>query len=120
MTTQYRLSAKDREQHNLPEWISFDRDKLDDTPYSVLVEWEREMGAKVLIIVSTEWPERSALGIKGYMWLALKLAGGDCPSWASFDIRVTGIKQKIEQPEADASPLEEDSSQPPSVPPTGE
>lgn len=112
MTTQYRLHVSDRKQHDLPEWIAFDRDKLDDTPYSVLAEWEREMGAKVLAIVHTEWPERSALGVKGYMWLALKLAGGVCPNWSDFDIRVTGIKQKIEQEAAD--PLE-DSSRPPSA-----
>lgn len=115
MSVEYCLHATDRETHGLPEWVAFDRDKLDDTPFSVLAEWEKEMGAKVLIILHVEWPERSALGVKGYMWLALKLAGGVCPSWAAFDIRVTGIKQKIELPEVTDGPLAEASSQPPSV-----
>lgn len=107
MTTEYRLAAKDREHFGLPEWITFDRDALDDTPFSVLTAWEKEMATSVVGIL-TEWEEKTSLGVKGAMWLSLKLAGGDCPAWDDFDIRTTGIKQKVVKP----APLAEASSLP--------
>lgn len=110
----YQLAAADREKFGLPEWIAFDRDKLDDTPYSVLARWEKEIGAPIVRIVHAEWQAKTALGVKGYMWLALQLAGIDSPSFDDFDIRITSVKALVGGEQGtDPDPLAENSSDAP-------
>lgn len=110
---EYQIGAPDRERLSLPEWVADCREALDNMSWKSLAELEKDLGGLKIAVILGEWDEKSAVGIAGYLWLCLKVAG-DCPPWADFDIRTTAVKQKTVKP----GPLAEASSSP--SPETGE
>lgn len=123
MATELRLCDEDQKQYapeGAPEWVTFDRDMLEDVPFDEQHAWEMEIkrqhpGASLLQIILSEFPSFSALGIKGVVWLAWKMAGLDTPKFKDFNIKTMKVRYATPdaaEPESDID--EGDDADPPS------
>lgn len=108
----FRLDPRDQEKYGGPEWVTFDRDQLDDTPYDELHRWETQLGTSVSHILIREFPRATALGLKGVVWLARQMAGVTEPGFANFNIRTQRVTSRATG--GDANPPALGSSEPPS------
>ena len=120
MSTELRLCDEDRKAHgdeSTPEWVTFDKDALDELPFDQLHAWEREMGVSAVLLVGREFATFTALGIKGVVWLAWKMAGLETPDFEDFNIKTMKVEYKTTKPArvrkgADADPPADGSSEP--------
>lgn len=109
-TAEFRIDPRDREKHGGPEWVTFDRDALDDTPFDQIYEWEKQVGMGLSSLLVNEFARGTALGIKGVVWLARQMAGISEPSFADFDIRPRRVASRAVG--GDANPPALGSSEP--------
>lgn len=97
---QLKLGADDWDTFGGPEWIDFDIHALNDLPFNVTDPWEREIrgplgsGPSIRQIVHVEVRDDTAVGIKGIVWLARKMAGIDAPSWEAFNIKTMQVRSR--------------------------
>lgn len=101
-----------------PEWVLLDLGALDDIPFDAIHRWETEIRetdrTSIQEIISAEWADATALGIKGAVWLAWKMAGLETPPWAEFNIRTNAVRGREV---GDAVPPPEGSTEPSSEKP---
>lgn len=109
-SAQFKLDPRDQEKYGGPEWVTFDRDELEDTPFNDLHRWETQLGASVTHILVREFPRATALGVKGVIWLARQMAGVTEPGFADFNIRTQRILSRASG--GDANPPAQGSSEP--------
>lgn len=113
MATQFSVCPEDREKFGIPEWVTFDKDALDDVPFDELDPWDQEMkdtlGASINTFLAKEFLEATARAIKGIVWLAAKLDGVDGLKLAELNIKTRKVRMRAVRP-ADADPPDLDSS----------
>ena len=114
------MSIEDREKYGGDEWVVFDSSQLADLGYDQQAELEKPLrrdDTSIARIVGLEFPENSALGFRGMVWLARQLSGLDKPAWADFKPNPfgRGVSFKIDTGD-DADPLPDGSSGTPSEP----
>lgn len=110
MATEFTLDPRDREVHGGPEWVTLDRDALDELPFDKLDRWEKELGISIAELLSVEFPRASALGVKGVVWLARQMSGAVEPRFAQFNIRPRLVRYRAVR--GDARPPAQGSSEP--------
>lgn len=94
MATEFTLDPRDRERFGGPEWVTFDRDAIDDLPFDQLDKWERELGTSIAQLLAVEFPRASARGIKGVVWLARQMSSANEPVFADFNIRPRLVRHR--------------------------
>lgn len=116
MATQFALCPEDREKYGGPEWVTYDKDALDDMPIDVLDPVERQIFDlyKVSIgeLIFSEFGKGTVRGIRSMVWLARQVAGITTdPQLAEFNIKARKVRMRVE-PVADAVPPDSASSTP--------
>lgn len=115
-TIKLRLSDQDRARYGGPEWTVYDDDEILNLDYEQLASLERDMLASdnltLIKLILVEWPRRSALGIRGMLWLTRQLAGQTEPRWNDFKPHV--MQADVDRVAGDAVPPPDGSSPPPS------
>lgn len=104
-----KLDPRDWEKYGGPEWVTFDREVVDDMPFSDLNRIEQQLGVSITHLVTREFAKGTALGIKGVVWIA-RQAAGETESFAEFDIRTRRVRHR--RPGGDANPPAPGSSEP--------
>lgn len=100
------LDPRDQENHPGPEWVKFDLAALDDLPFSVSGEWDRELvaatGHGIVHLLRYALPRGQASGKTALMWLARKMADIDTVPFEEFDIRWRRIRDRDLEADAKA------------------
>ncbi len=109
-SAQFKLDPRDHEKHGGPEWVTFDRDQMDDTPFDELSQWEAQIGMGVATLPVQKFARGTALGIKGVIWLGRQMAGITEPSFAEFNSRTRRVQSRATG--GDANPPARGSSEP--------
>ena len=120
MKVHLRMSEADRKKYGGEEWIVFDSSQLADLGYDKQAEIEKPLrgdDTSIARIIGREFPENTALGFRGMVWLARQMAGLEKPGWPDFKPNpfAPGVTFTIELGD-DADPLPHGSSEPPSEP----
>lgn len=118
MLIRFTLSEEDHAKYGGDASVTLDTDQLADLDYDRLAELERDIrrdDTSIAKILAMEWPEMSALGIRGMIWLARQLAGIEKPFWPGFKPKAMKASFEIVQRGGDANPPAGGSSEPPSA-----
>lgn len=110
MATDFRIDPRDRETYGGPEWVTFDREALDDVAFDQLNRWERAIGISIVHLLTVEFPKVSALGVKGVVWLGRQMSGITEPGFGEFNIRTRLVRHRPSS--GDADPPSNGSSEP--------
>lgn len=106
---EFSLDPRDQEKYKGPEWVLFDRDALDDLAFSELNRYEKQLGVSIAHLITREFANGTALGIKGVVWLARQMAGHE-ETFAALDIRTRRVRHRAAG--VDAGPPASGSSEP--------
>ncbi|HZN76031.1 MAG TPA: hypothetical protein VFC00_30740 [Micromonosporaceae bacterium] len=104
---EFRLSDEDIKEYapeGAPEWVPWDRPALDHVPFDVQHPWEEEIGIGIPRLLGRYFDEVKALGIKGVVWLAWKMAGIETPPFEDFNICTNAVRWRVEGGDADPPP----------------
>lgn len=109
------MSEKDRALYGGEEWVTLDHAQLADMDYEQLAALERPMrkhdDISLAKLLGVEWPDKTVLGIRGALWLALRLSGAEKLAWEDFKPNTMNVDFKV----VDAVPPTGGSSEPPSA-----
>jgi hypothetical protein len=98
MPTQFGLCAEDQGKYGCPQWVTYDKDRLDDIPFDELDPWDREMldvfGCSINELLTLEFMKSTGRSIKGLVWLACKMNGVDVGKLADFNIRTRKVRMR--------------------------
>lgn len=108
MAIEFKLDPRDQEKYGGPEWVSLDREQLDDLPFATLHRWEQQLGISIAQLLADEYRRATARGIAGVVWIARQMAGVDTP-FADFAIRPRKVLQRAA---GDADPPADGSTEP--------
>src|SRR5688572_18698724 len=99
-----RLCEADRKQYAIEtEWLPLNQGLFMKHRASVLADWEKQTGIKILDFVAGDSDIRSMAFLKTTYWLACKVNGVEVPQFAEFDPYVLDgdIESGGDEPEGD-------------------
>lgn len=116
MALEFSPCEQDRDRFGLPEWVTFDKETLDEVPFDQLDPWDREMaetlGCTINTLLAVELLAASARSMKGLVWLSCKLQDVAVPPLSEFNLKTRKVRMRSLRP--DAGPPDPGSSGSPS------